>query len=41
MEILMRKIREKITTIIDDVIEETYINSTKEEIEEGLCPLSP
>lgn len=34
MEILMRKIGEKITTIIDDVIGETYINSTKEEIED-------
>lgn len=34
MEILMRKIGEKITTIIDDVIGQTYINSTKEEIED-------
>ncbi|WP_432661275.1 hypothetical protein [Bacillus subtilis] len=34
MEILMRKIWEKIMTIIDDVIGETYINSTKEEIED-------
>lgn len=34
MEILMRKIGEKITTIIDDVIGETYINSIKEEIED-------
>lgn len=34
MEILMRKIGEKITTIIDVVIGETYINSKKEEIED-------
>lgn len=34
MEILMKKIGEKITTIIDDVIGETYINSIKEEIED-------
>lgn len=33
MEMLMRKIGEKITTINDDV-GETYINSTKEEIED-------
>lgn len=34
MEMIKRKICKKITTINDDVIGETYINLTKEEIED-------
>lgn len=34
MEMFMRKIWEKITTINDDVIRETYINSIKEQTED-------